>query len=566
MRSSGVLSELAPLEAARRGPKGLPTETVLVGLVLAAIEKRSTNLDDAWECVQFRAGPHWLPYFHLPDIRPTDVAACRASSKRYYDAWSRISTVLDPARHDRRRRLPRTESVVYRRVWMRPVLDAAPVLSRVANRLVLAPVRAAVARGLLSQWGGDLSVDTTAIPTWARYHTKRRSSLEVSAGYHVSGGGHQTFGYSATLLVAGHADPARSGHYPQLCMGMALHAPGRQIGLQAVRLLETVKQLWPETGFVAGDLAYSDAKVENFHAPVRALGYEPVTDFKTTIVKKDRKAVEGVVAIAGDLLCPHTPRRVIETYHLMAGSKRSKDRQALLPRMEQAESYVLPLKQSADDRGIERRQCPAAGTSPRVTCTWAQERAKASARRRPRRDAIRARRPGHSPRETIDLTDLRARKAHPDARPTVRPPNDLPVHRRPAICQQATISVPADVMPKLRQELPWGREAWQTAYRSLRSHIEGLNGRAKNVNTFLDAREKRQCRGRVAQTLLAAIQLMVENLRTIESFLRDQRRWSDEHYTLMEIPQTPDPFVTAANDSTGVRDASPSAPLDPPEP
>ncbi|MFG2329478.1 hypothetical protein ACGFMM_07620 [Streptomyces sp. NPDC048604] len=318
MRSSGALDEIAPLEAARRGPKGLPAETVLVGLTLAAMERRSTNLDDAWECVQFRAGPHWLKYFKLPRIQPTDVRACRTSSKRFYDAWSRISTVLDPARHDRRRRLSREESVIYRRVWARPVLDAAPVLSRTANRLVLAPVRAAVARGLLDEWRGDLSVDTTAIPTWAQYHTKQWSSLEVSAGYHVSGGGHQTFGYSAMLLVAGHATPERAGRYPQLCMGMSLHAPSKEIGLQAVRLLEAVKQIWPETGFVAGDLAYSDARVESFHAPVRALGYEPVADFKTTMVKKDRNAVEGVVAIAGDLLCPHTPRRVIDTYHLMA--------------------------------------------------------------------------------------------------------------------------------------------------------------------------------------------------------------------------------------------------------
>ncbi|MGW2084162.1 hypothetical protein [Streptomyces sp. NPDC001880] len=115
-------------------------------------------------------------------------------------------------------------------------------------------------------------------------------------------------------------------------------------------------------------------------------------------------------------------------------------------------------------------------------------------------------------------------------------------------------------MPKLRQDLPWGRAAWQRAHRSLRSHVEGLNGRAKNVETFLHSREKRQSRGRVAQTLLSAVQLMVENLRTIESFLRDQRLWKEENYTLRDIPETPDPYENPIEDVA----ASNSAP--PPEP
>ncbi|NEE47907.1 hypothetical protein G3M55_25270, partial [Streptomyces sp. SID8455] len=211
VRASGVLDELTVLEARRPGPRGLRSETVLVGMVLAARELRSTNVDDAWECVQFRLRKPWLRYFGLPEADRTDVEATRASAKRFYDAWSRITTVLDPARHDRRTRMPRGQAVTYRRAWLqRAHHDSTPVLSRIANKLVLTPVRTAVARGLMDDWAGDLSVDATAIPTWARHSTKRRASLEVSAGVHVSGGGHKTFGYSATLLVAGHAEPSRA--------------------------------------------------------------------------------------------------------------------------------------------------------------------------------------------------------------------------------------------------------------------------------------------------------------------------------------------------------------------
>ncbi|MFJ5213703.1 hypothetical protein ACIP98_03230 [Streptomyces sp. NPDC088354] len=538
VRASGILDDLAPLEAARPGPRGLPAETVLVGLILAARETRSTNIDDAWECMQFRLRKHWLQYFGLRPVDATDIDATHASAKRFYDAWSRITTLLDPARHDRRTRMARHETEPYCQAWAHPRnLDASHALSRIANRLVLVPVRIAVARGLMNDWRGDLSVDTTAVPTWARPSTRRHASLEVTAGLHVSGGGDETFGYSATLLVAGHSDPSTSRRYPQLCMGMAIHAPSKDIGPQAVRLLQIVQRLWPVKGFIAGDLAYSDAKVENFHAPVRALGYKVVLDYKTTMVKKEKDAPEGTIAIAGDLLCPHTPQRIIDAYHQMSAAKGSSQREELLPLIVQADPYVLPLKQSADHRGLERRQCPAAGTSPRVTCPWAQERDADADRSRRRTQPPRTARAAH----TVDLDNPRARRAHPGARPTVRPPNS-PKHQRPAICQQSTVTVPADVMPKLRQELPWGRALWQRAYRGLRSHIEGLNGRAKNVDTFLHAREKRQSRGRVAQTLLTAVQLMVENLRTIESFLRERRLWKAEYYTIGEVPQTPDPY------------------------
>lgn len=200
-------------------------------MVLAAREKRTTNVDDAWECMQFGPRKPWLKYFGLSEIDSVDIDATRASAKRFYDAWSRITTLLDPARHDRRTHMRPHETRPYRQAWTRSDgKDATPLLSRIANRLVLTPVRIAVTRGLMDEWDGDLSVDATALATWARPRTPQHASLEVSAGWHYSGGGDSTFGYSATLLVAGHTHPDLAGHYPQLCMGMAVHAPSKADG------------------------------------------------------------------------------------------------------------------------------------------------------------------------------------------------------------------------------------------------------------------------------------------------------------------------------------------------
>jgi hypothetical protein len=75
-------------------------------------------------------------------------------------------------------------------------------------------------------------------------------------------------------------------------------------------------------------------------------------------------------------------------------------------------------------------------------------------------------------------------------------------------------------MPRMRQELPWQTPSWAIAYQTLRSHIEGGNGRLKSVDAALHAREKRQPRGRVAQTLLTAITVMIENVIELERFLK----------------------------------------------
>ncbi|MFE7264897.1 hypothetical protein ACFU9B_22940 [Streptomyces sp. NPDC057592] len=45
--------------------------------------------------------------------------------------------------------------------------------------------------------------------------------------------GDRKFGYSATLAIAAHADPGRTGHCPQLILGMVLHMPEKDMGHHA---------------------------------------------------------------------------------------------------------------------------------------------------------------------------------------------------------------------------------------------------------------------------------------------------------------------------------------------
>ncbi|MFF0294358.1 hypothetical protein ACFYST_23640 [Kitasatospora sp. NPDC004614] len=58
---------------------------------------------------------------------------------------------------------------------------------------------------------------------------------------------------------------------------------------------------------------------------------------------------------------------------------------------------------------------------------------------------------------------------------------------------------------------------------------------------------------------------MVENLRTIESYLRERRLWTPDDHTLVDITDTPDPHLDPAKDDPTVTAAGePGA--DPPRP
>ncbi|QEU93798.1 hypothetical protein CP970_25440 [Streptomyces kanamyceticus] len=63
---------------------------------------------------------------------------------------------------------------------------------------------------------------------------------------------------------------------------------------------------------------------------------------------------------------------------------------------------------------------------------------------------------------------------------------------------------------------------------------------------------------------MAAVQLMVENLRTIESFLRTRRLWRTERYTIALVPRDPYEPDATGRDRSGVNTpARPAQNIDP---
>lgn len=504
LHQSGVVEMVEAEFSGLPGPPGYPIRLVLLGLVCANYTRATGNLDDAFEAITFGTGERLRAELSIPTCDILDQNAVNALYNRFHRAWTRMNRLLDAAPHQRRSRLLPAEGRKVAAHWNGKLGEPSlRRLEEIANRLVTGPVRTAFAKGLMRNWRGDTAIDTTALPTWARPHTRARSSLEASANWHHKGGGGKEFGYSATLAIAAHADPDRAGRYPQLILGMVLHTPEKDMGRHARYVSAVLAQLTELRGFTAADRAYTKLLPKNFHQPMRALGYMPVLDFSKTQVAETQRYHQGAIAKVGRLFCPLTPRPLLDLYWQIRNARNERERIPLRERLQEIEPYALTRKDTLDDRGTERFSCPAT----KLNCPWAQEREDKPVRKRE----------GPVP-VVINLDSHRERAAHPAARPTVAPP-DLPLDDRPKCCSQSSVTMQAHVMPRMRQELPWQTPSWALAYQALRAHIEGGNGRLKSVDSALHAREKRQPRGRVAQTLLSAITVMVHNVKELERYL-----------------------------------------------
>ncbi|MEX2973079.1 hypothetical protein [Streptomyces sp. C184] len=553
---SGVPQQLEAMLQGRPGPAGVRPRTVLAGLLLAACFTGKATVAEAWRILHFRLEPRARTWLGIPHEPPATARESIAASRRLYRGFDRITTLLDPARCNRRSRLPLDIADAYADAWKVPSgKQAAERLQHLANQLVLSPVRLAQQRGYLRGWRGDVGVDATAIPVLADPDRERAgtASVEITAGWHHSAGADEgTFGYSASFVVAAHRRPAGEGTgkplaYPQLCVGLVLDTPTVRTGRNAVTALTQLAELGLPAGTCAADRAYTGCAPENFQIPVRRLGYRLALDYKTENRGK-QGSWRGALLVDGSLACPHMPTALAQA------AQGAKDETVRIPSeelqqaVEERVPYFLKTKQSPDARGAIRLQCPAAGPSPSVNCA--------------RRDGLRPRKPRSPkpPPTVVNLADNRSRAAHPAARPTVQLPADEwltlpPAEELPAVCGKSDITVPANaygdrLVAKFRQDDHYLTAAWTASYKPIRSHNEGIHGRLKSGEIDIGNPKHRPAPGQVAQTLLVAILVTAGNLDILETWLyqRTGTHLTATDYTAAPTPRGPH---TVRTESTG---------------
>jgi len=545
---SGLPQKLEDLLQGRPGPAGVRPRTVLAGLLLSAYYTGRATIAEAWRILHFRLEPRARTWLGIPDKPPATAREGIAASRRLYRGWDRITTVLDPARCDRRSRLPQADADAYTDGWDVPSgRRAAERLQQLANQLVLTPVRLARQRGYLRGWRGDVGVDATAIPVLASPDSERTgiASVEITAGWHYSGGSDEgIFGYSATFVVAAHTrrpkdQAGKPTAYPQLCVGLILDTPTVRTGPNAVDALTQLGELGLPTGTCAADRAYTGCAPENFQIPVRRFGYRLALDYKVED-RGQQGSWKGAHLVDGSLACPHMPAALAQATRGAEDNAVRMPSEDLQTAIAEREPYFLKTKQGPDARGAIRLHCPAAGPSPSVNC--------------PRRDRLRPRTPQVSgpPPAVINLADSRKRAAHPAARPTIHLPIDEWLLRPsaeelPVVCGKSDITVPADACgdrktAKFRQDNHYLTESWTASYKPIRSHNEGIHGRLKSSEMDIGNPKHRPAPGQVAQTLLVAIMVTAGNLDILETWLyqRNGTELTDTDYAAVPPPDRPD--------------------------
>src|ERR1039457_4676352 len=150
--------------------------------------------------------------------------------------------------------------------------------------------------------------------------------------------------------------PGSMPSHPNLALGLALTRPGEDPGGTGARVLASVASRGHRPGYLGADRAYSAARPESFHLPVRALGYSPVMDYRI-----DQLGIQassgGALLVEGTWHSPAMPGPLIEATTDHRSAAITADLYAA--RIAARSPYRLRPKDGPDDDGYQRLACPA---------------------------------------------------------------------------------------------------------------------------------------------------------------------------------------------------------------
>lgn len=368
------------------------------------------------------------------------------------------------------------------------------------------------------RWDGSVCVDATVVPAYARPNRQASGkawgsdkpisihSCEPDAAWHMRTPDHRdegerpeiggvkrsakkVFGMEATLVVSGDVTTLDGQvPLPALVVGMdVLHRPSEEPGPHATNALANVRQRGHPAGYLAGDRAYSNARPEGFQLPTRALGYEPVFDYRINQLGVQAEA-RGLVQVEGQLYCPMMPEPLVNAERDHRNDLG--DEKTYRERLEARKPYRARPKGRPDKEGHQLWLCPASAGAPTARC-------------------------GLKPASEASDGKTRLR---------IRLTQELREHP-PDACRQQSIMLPPEEGAKFAQPLTYRSPDWERVYATLRNSIEGMNGFVKD-SAFegMGDPQNRRIRGVAAQSVLVAFQLMAANFRKIDAFLRAVRR------------------------------------------
>jgi hypothetical protein len=480
----------AALAHATGRPRPLPVRAVLTALLCLALQDRPLFLTEATR----------LLYHQISDasralLGVTGTAAGRlgflAACRRVRYCFRAICKTMDPSPLPKNRRL--TEQDLKARTRPMTPAQAQAARSRLEafiNGLLEASICVLTGEERAA-YDGCTGLDATPVPLFSRGPSKRAGlcASDPDGGWYVREGDHRDrednkgkplrkicWALEATIATMARPPGAPPAH-PNLAAGLALTRPGEDPGGTGTRVLASLAARGHKTGPLGYDRAYTQALPERFCLPARALGYQPVMDYRSDQLGIQANS-SGALLVEGSWYCPALPEPLI------TATARLRDhvigRELYDQQIAARRPYQLKRKDGPGADGYQRLSCPATGPHPGLMC--------------PLRPA------SLSPR---------------DGRPKVVQPPPEP----PRLCRQTAITIAPGAGARYRQDLPYGSPAWHARYATLRNTIEGLNGYAKDpAHEALAAPARRRVRGITAQSIFTALLLTAANIRKIRAW------------------------------------------------
>jgi hypothetical protein len=489
--SSGVADELEALITKRTGRKRcLKVRALLVALLLLAIDDRPLHLKAATKVLFLRLSATWRAELGTAG----EASGRKAFLARYRQVrylFHLVLSAIDPSVEPKNRVLALEEAAVGRKKLAEEEIAARQArLDKVMGDLLDASVRVCSDEEL-SGFDGSVGLDATPVPPWSRGPSKSAGTCasDPDGGWYVREGDHRdrpgpdgkalrkiSWALDADIVTMGRP-PGALPAWPNLALGALLDKPGHGPAKKGVKLLSQVRRRgWP-AGHLGADRGYTQCLPEEFHLPVRALGYSLVMDYKLGELGRQASS-QGAVMVEGAFYCPAMPEELV---HASADKRAGTiDEVSFRSRVEARLKWRLVRKEGPDQDGYERFSCPAQGPGPHLCC--------------PLRPEARDRALGKVP---------------------VLEPPEVP----PKVCTQTAVTIAPDVGARHRQDLPFGTKEWARTYATYRNTVEGLNGYVKDpAHEALAEPARRRVRGIAAQSVFVTLLLLASNFRKIAAW------------------------------------------------
>lgn len=362
-------------------------------------------------------------------------------------------------------------------------------------------------------WKGDIAVDQTKVPAVSK---RGRAKLDRKAGQRTVKNepdslvmemeadwyNHApefrgrddkkarafTWGYAANFAVMVPPDPTGIHDdalpHPLLAIGMKFSTPIKDlVAHDTIQVLQSLQDRGHPAGRITGDKEYFAQQLpENLLFPAQALGYHPVTDYRTPQLGLNGN-IGGAIQVEGQCYCPMMKKGLINaSVERNAGTIDAETYEARVEK--QRPLYQVHRKGVPKPDGTYAIQCPAVGLSPSVTCS--------------------------------------IRDIHPDAAKKARPHVTAPPeHLRDRICTQTSVKVFPDETTRYLQPLRYGSAEWKRVYGFDRAAIERMNSIAKDRGKEnLENTALRLTRGFAAAAVFTALTLVSANRRQTAAWAR----------------------------------------------